>query len=108
MIDEKQGFFKQVYFVVEQIPLGKVATYGQIAFILGRPKSSKFVGFALNKNPNPKKTPCHRVVNRFGDLANSFAFGGRHQQKKLLEAEGVKVDKNFNVNLNKYLWKPDF
>jgi methylated-DNA-protein-cysteine methyltransferase-like protein len=105
MIENKTGFFKQVYEVVKQIPMGKVATYGQIALILGRPRSSKFVGFALNKNPYPIEVPCHRIVNRFGFLAGSFAFGGIDAQRKLLEAEKVFVDENNCVDLSVFQWK---
>ena len=62
------GFFQRVYEVVKQIPLGKVATYGQIARLVGNPRSSRQVGWALHVNPEPFITPCHRVVNREGKL----------------------------------------
>lgn len=99
------GFFESVYNVVKQIPKGKVATYGQIAKIIGRPHASKFVGFALNKNPYPYVVPCHRVVNKQGCLAKSFAFGGEEEQKLLLVNEGVEVNESFCIDLNKYLWQ---
>lgn len=99
------GFFESVYNVVKQIPKGKVATYGQIAFLIGRPKASRFVGFALHSNPNPITIPCHRVVNKNGYLSGGFAFGGIDEQKRLLELEGVKVNSNYCVDLTKYLWK---
>ena len=96
--------FERIYEAVKQIPYGKVTTYGQIAKIIGHPKASRVVGYALHVNPEPVTIPCHRVVNRFGALAPAFAFGGREIQKALLEAEGVEVDQDFHVDLNKYLW----
>ena len=73
----KKGFFEQVYNVVKQIPLGCVATYGQIARLCGNPRMSRQVGWALHVNPEPYVIPCHRVVNCEGKLAPSFAFGGQ-------------------------------
>ena len=97
--------FKDVYDAVRLIPCGKVATYGQIAALIGHPRAARQVGWALHVNPEPGVIPCHRVVNRFGHLAPEFAFGGREVQKSLLEAEGVEVADDFTVDLDKYLWK---
>jgi len=100
------NFFKKVYEVVERIPEGKVATYGQIARLIGEPRKSKIVGWALHSNPRPGEIPCHRVVNRNGELSGAFAFGGMEMQKKLLENEGIIFNKDGKINLEKYLWKP--
>lgn len=99
------GFFEDVYNVVRQIPKGNVTTYGQIARMLGQPSKSKLVGWALHSNPYKGDVPCHRVVNRFGELSGSFAFGGLSEQKKLLENEGIVLNKNGTINLDKYLWR---
>ncbi|MBP1578365.1 MAG: MGMT family protein, partial [Oscillospiraceae bacterium] len=64
-----ESFFKRVYEAVKQIPLGKVATYGQIAMICESPRASRVVGWALHNNPQPGVIPCHRVVDRNGRLA---------------------------------------
>lgn len=101
-----EGFFEKVYNVVKEIPKGKVATYGQIAKILGAPKFSQIVGYALHVNPEPMVIPCHRVVNRFGDLSSSFAFGGKSEQKRLLEEEGVIFTAEGLVDMKKCLWQP--
>lgn len=100
------SFYNVVYDKVKQIPKGKVATYGQIAVLCGSPRASRAVGYALHFNPEPGVIPCHRVVNRFGALASSFAFGGKEVQKALLEKEGVEVDGEFNVSLEKFQWRP--
>ncbi|NLB81038.1 MAG: MGMT family protein [Clostridiaceae bacterium] len=99
------NFFEKVYETVKQIPHGKVTTYGRIAAICGSPRSSRQVGWALHVNPNPAEIPCHRVVNRFGCLSDSFAFGGKDAHKGLLNAEGIYVDDDYKVDLNIYLWQ---
>lgn len=100
------SFYDTVYEKVKQIPKGKVATYGQIAILCASPRASRAVGYALHFNPKPGVIPCHRVVNRFGHLAHAFVFGGIDVQKQLLNKEGVFVDENFCVDLEKYLWNP--
>lgn len=98
------GFYELVYEAVKKIPKGRVASYGQIALLCGSPRASRAVGRALHHNPQPGVIPCHRVVNREGSLAPSFAFGGTDEQKRLLEAEGVSVDENWMVDMQRYAW----
>lgn len=98
------SYYDKVYEVVKRIPAGKVATYGQIALITGSPKASRAVGYALHFNPDPAHIPCFRVVNRFGRCAPAFAFGGPDVQARMLEEDGVEVDDDGYVDLNKYLW----
>lgn len=102
------GFFDKVYAVVQAIPYGRVATYGQIARMCGSARSARAVGYALHVNPLPGIIPCHRVVNRQGRLAPGFAFGGIGVQKELLESEGVEVslceDNFYYVDMEKYRW----
>ena len=76
-----------IYSALMKIPRGKVATYGDIAKIIGRPKASRAVGAILNKNPNPVKVPCHRVVMSDGTIGG-YAFG-KSKKKELLEGEGL-------------------
>lgn len=101
----RRGFFEKVYLVVKKIPPGKVATYGQIAQILGKPRSARVVGWALHVNRD-KEVPCHRVVNKEGRLATTFGMGGWEEQKRGLQAEGVKFADEKHVFLKKYLWQP--
>ena len=101
------SFYDKVYEWVCKIPEGKVATYGQIALLCQSPRASRAVGYALHFNPKPGIIPCHRVVNRFGRLAPSFAFGGQDIQRRLLEREGVEVNADYTVDLEKYIWNPD-
>ncbi|MBR3933475.1 MAG: MGMT family protein [Clostridia bacterium] len=98
--------FEKIYEVVCRIPVGKVATYGQVALLAGNPNWSRVVGYALHKNPAFGVIPCHRVVNREGKTAESFAFGGGDIQRQMLEADGVIFECDGHIDLNKYIWKP--
>lgn len=95
--------YELIYNVVKQIPKGKVATYGQVAALAGNRNWSRVVGYALHVNPDPENIPCHRVVNRFGEVSKAFAFGGENRQIMLLKQEGVEVSGN-KVELEKYRW----
>ena len=97
--------FEQIYLVVQSIPSGKVASYGQVARLAGNPRMSRVGGYALHMNPDPENIPCYRVVNRFGEVSSAFAFGGGNRQRELLEADGVhfdecgRVKKEFFINI---------
>ena len=82
---------RRIYEAVKKIPRGKVATYGQVAEMVGNKKMARAVGNALHKNPDPEKIPCYRVVNAKGELAGEFAFGGEGAQARLLQADGIAV-----------------
>lgn len=101
---KEKSTFELVYETVRQIPKGKVATYGDIAVRMGNPRLSRVVGYALHVNPEPGVIPCHRVVNRFGEVSKAFAFGGENKQRILLEQEGVEFDDEGRVILEKYRW----
>lgn len=97
--------FKQIYKVVCKIPKGRVATYGTVARLAGNPHWSRVVGYALHNNPEPVIIPCHRVVNREGRVAESFAFGGKDIQRQMLEQEGIVFEPDGHINLDKYGWE---
>ena len=84
---------KEVFDIVARIPLGKVMTYGQIARLLNI-KSPRQIGYILHRNPNPKKYPCHRVINSKGEISSNFAFGGPNAQLGMLQKEGIIFQKN--------------
>ncbi len=98
--------YEKIYNIVKKIPKGQVATYGQIARLAGNPRWSRVVGYALHVNPDSSKIPCHRVVNRHGELSKAFAFGGQQAQKMLLEMEGIEFLQDDRVELEKYQWQP--
>ncbi len=98
--------FERIYEVVRRIPKGTVATYGQVALLAGNPRWARVVGYALHVNPDPFVIPCHRVVNREGRPAKSFAFGGETAQRELLEQEGIVFEADGRVDLERFIWRP--
>ena len=98
----KNNVFGKIYEVVKSIPKGRVATYGQVALLAGNLRWSRVVGYALHVNPDPENIPCHRVVNRFGEVSKAFVFGGENAQVELLKNEGVTFLKNGRVDMKKH------
>lgn len=94
-------FAEKVYDAVKRIPKGRVATYGQIAEIIGCPGGTRAVGNALHVNPYAPVVPCHRVVAANGSLAEHFGAGGPRVQYERLEAEGVIFIDSLHVDLSK-------
>lgn len=84
-------FQERVYKVVKKIPKGKVLTYAQVAKAVGSPLAFRAVGNALNKNPNLKAIPCHRVVRSDGKIGGWR--GGTKKKAALLKKEGVLIKK---------------
>ena len=106
MEEKTEGLFTKVYNIVKDIPKGKVATYGQLAQMAGAPKMAQFISYALHSKKRPEDVPCHRVVNRLGDLSCGEAFGGWQQQARLLESEGVSFLPDGRVDMKKCQWQP--
>ncbi|WP_431162464.1 MGMT family protein [Flagellimonas beolgyonensis] len=102
---EEVSFFDKVYEVAQQIPYGRVTSYGAIAKYLGAARSARMVGWAMN-NSHAKDVPAHRVVNRVGVLTGKHHFGGTNLMQQLLENEGVKVVDNQIVDFQKHFWDP--
>ena len=99
------AFNEAVYELVRQIPEGCVASYGQVARMVGKPRNARFVGYALHVNPEPGIIPCHRVVFKDGSLAPGFAFGGEDEQRRLLEAEGIGFMPDGRVDMERFAWE---
>ena len=74
-----------------------------MASLAGNKRWSRVVGYALHSNPDPETIPCHRVVNRLGEVSKVFAFGGENRQITLLQNEGVGFVEG-RVDLEKYQW----
>lgn len=102
---EEGNFFDKVYEVAKLIPFGKVTSYGAIAKYLGAARSARMVGWAMN-NSAAKDVPAHRVVNRKGVLTGKHHFDGTSLMQQLLENEGIEVEDNQIVDLQKYFWDP--
>lgn len=89
----------EILSVVEEIPPGRVASYGQIARLIGRPKNSRLVGKVLSMAEFYGCYPCHRVVNSAGRLAPGF-----FEQQGRLAAEGVTFKENGCVDMKQFQW----
>lgn len=89
----------EILSVVEEIPKGKVATYGQIARLIGREKNSRLVGRVLSMSEFYGSYPCHRVVNHAGRLAP-----GWREQRQLLEDEDVPMKDENRVDIKICQW----
>jgi len=94
-------FFASVYELVGCIPYGTVASYGQIAFLLGDPHQARTVGWAMSQCPD--ELPWHRVVRSDGSIAER-----EHDalQRVLLEAEGIRFLRSGRIDMQQYQWKP--
>ena len=90
----------EILSVVEEIPVGRVATYGQIARLIGRAKNARLVGKVLSQAKYYGSHPCHRVVNHAGRTAPGWT-----EQRSLLVAEGVGFRENGRVDLKHFLWE---
>jgi len=95
-------FHRAVYRLVEQIPRGQVATYGQIAALLGWPRAARAVGYAMRHCP--ANVPWHRVVNARGGISVRANVGGMLTQRVLLAQEGVVVRQG-RMRLDRHRWK---
>ena len=101
-------FSEKVFDVVRCVPCGTVASYGQVARLVGAPRSARYVGYALHANPDPGATvnniPCHRIVFKDGGLCKGYAFGGPNVQREMLEAEGVVFADDEHVDMKACQW----
>ncbi len=100
-------FHAQIYRIVQLIPRGKVATYGQIAKIVGR-CTARLVGYALAALPGGTDVPWQRVINHRGEISRRTHGDGSIRQHQLLKREGIRFDKKGRVDLKEVRWSgPD-
>ena len=101
------SFFEQVYDLVEQIPKGRVTTYGAIARSLGSGLSARMVGWALNGSfSSDRNIPAQRVVNRNGQLSGKAHFPTPTRMQELLEIEGITILNDTIQNFSNVFWDP--
>jgi len=98
-------FYRRVYRIVERIPFGQVATYGQIAALLGYSHGARAVGWALHALPPDTDVPWHRVVNAAGRVSSSCLEHAAEEQRSRLQSEGVSVDEAGRLDLAAYRWQ---
>jgi methylated-DNA-protein-cysteine methyltransferase related protein len=102
-LDPRTEFSKKVIKLIKSIPEGKVATYGLIAKLAGKPQGSRGVGWLLHSSSSSRDLPWQRVVKSGGKLSFPEMSEPYFKQKRLLELEGVTFS-NGKIDLKKYLW----
>lgn len=106
--NEKSPLYEAIYAQVKQIPEGKVATYGQIAELLGLYGQARLVGYALFRVAPDLDVPWQRVINAKGAISQSPQRQGDDSlQRILLEQEGISFDAQERIDLKHYQWRPD-
>lgn len=93
----EEDLIYEILSVVDEIPEGRVATYGQIAKLIGKDKNARLVGKVLSMAEYYGEYPCHRVVNHAGRLVPRWSGF-------LLQKEGVVLKNKTHVDLKKYQW----
>jgi methylated-DNA-protein-cysteine methyltransferase related protein len=101
---EGPSTYERIYDLVRQIPSGKVATYGQVAQVVGG-CTARMVGYAMSalKSGAHPDVPWQRVINRQGRISIHDAYGGA-VQRQILESEGVVFDDQDRVDFAEYGW----
>lgn len=101
-----EPYTQQVISVIQEIPAGAVATYGQIARLAGNPRAARQVARILHSMSRKYDLPWQRVVNAKGEIVIADSEAA-HTQAYLLSEEGVEVSKKGKVNLSRYQWKAE-
>ncbi|MBN1756094.1 MGMT family protein [bacterium] len=101
--DRTQTLYLRIYAVVNQVPAGRVATYGQVAGLAGG-CSPRQVGYAMAAVRDPG-IPWHRVINSRGKISFPAGSEGFQVQKKLLEDEGIIFDEQERISLKLWGWE---
>ena len=98
--------YNAIYAIVQQIPYGQVATYGQVAELANLPRRARLVGYALFRVAPEMDIPWHRVINAKGEVSESpVRYGSDHLQRSLLEAEDIQFSLEGRINLRTYRWQ---
>lgn len=99
--------YERIYDVVRRIPLGRVATYGQVAALAGLAGHARQVGYALHSLEEGSNLPWQRVINARGEVSPRSTPGWEGFQRQLLEEEGVVFSARGRIDLEHYRWDPD-
>ena len=101
----EQSFHLRAVAVIRKIPLGQVATYGQIAALAGNHRASRAVVRVLHSSSKKEDLPWHRVVGGSGQISLKAGYG-REEQRERLEREGVVFNEEDGIDLESFLWQP--
>jgi methylated-DNA-protein-cysteine methyltransferase-like protein len=103
-MEERLAFREAVCRAVAQVPRGRVACYGQIAWMAGYPRRPRQVGMVLRGLPEGNDLPWHRIVNARGYVPSRGRWWGARLQIQRLREEGVEVDDLGNLDLDRFGW----
>ncbi len=107
MLVDMTPFQQAVLKVVRLVPAGKVVSYGQVAAYIGAPRAARQVGWAMRSLEGAPDFAWWRVLNNAGRISiKGNKFNSAHQQKELLEAEGVVVSRDFSLDIEAYRFRP--
>jgi methylated-DNA-protein-cysteine methyltransferase related protein len=100
-----ESTYARVYDVVRRVPVGRVATYGQVARVAGLGRHARLVGYALAALPNGTTVPWHRIINARGTVSPRRS-GDALSQRMRLEREGIRFDARGRASFAMYGWRP--
>lgn len=103
MAGEAENVYRKMLLVVREIPLGRVATYGQIAWIAGA-ASPRMAGYALGGLPEDTDVPWQRVVNSRGGISPRGDPVATDRQRKMLVEEGILFQADGRIDLDRFGW----
>jgi methylated-DNA-protein-cysteine methyltransferase-like protein len=106
VVAARSTVYSRIWAIIEQIPPGRVATYGQIAALAGYPGQARQIGYALHALPEGTAVPWHRVINSRGEISERSEVGWESYQRYLLEEEGVEFSPRGRVDLDRFRWEP--
>ncbi len=104
MSTKTPSVYERIYVTVREIPYGKVASYGQIARMVGG-CTARMVGYAMASVTPEKEVPWHRVINSQGRISPRARTSGELLQKELLEEEGIQLDAEERIDFGTYGWE---
>src|SRR5437773_11835935 len=97
--------YLRIYKIVQRIPRGRVATYGQIAELAGLEGHARQVGYALHALPERSDVPWHRVINARGEISLRRGGDAHEMQRLMLQRERGEFDRRGRVDLGRFLWR---
>ena len=104
---EMTEFSAAVIALILKVPAGKVATYGQIAKLAGKPQGARGVAWILNSSSGAHKLPWQRILNSSGKISFPVDSPEYRKQRKLLEKEGIEFGDKGQIDLKKFQWKKE-
>jgi methylated-DNA-protein-cysteine methyltransferase related protein len=105
-MEQNPPLSQRIKTIIKNIPAGQVATYGQIAVLAGNARATRAVFWILSSSSAKDDLPWHRVINAQGAISLKPGFGFEQQRTRLL-MEGVQVDAQGQVDLEKYRYQPE-